>query len=128
MMWQSFMIGFILSAVSNLEASKIGSDTDALSHPSKSILDNAPSRNTFTFKAEDSPTVTSFTEEIQYPGLRRAREGEDISPTLIDVSAIFNFFFQFLKLPLVFCEIKYSDRIKSYIFNRWFKHLDAAYA
>lgn len=94
-MWQFFMIGFILSAVSNLEASKIGSDTDALSHPSESILDNAPSRNTFTFKAEDSPTVTSFTEEIQYPGLRRAREGEDISPTLIDVSAIFNFFFNF---------------------------------
>jgi len=97
------MIGFILSAVSNLEASKIGSDTNAVSHSSKSILDNAPSRNAFSFKAEDSPTVTSFTEEIQYPGLRRAREGEDISPTLIDVSAIFNFFFQFLKLPVVFC-------------------------
>ena len=92
-MWQSFMIGFILSAVSNVEASKIKSDTNAVSHSSKSILDNAPSRNAFSFKAEDSPTVTSFTEEIQYPGLRRVREGEDISPTLIDVSAIFSFFF-----------------------------------
>ena len=94
-MWQSFMIGFILSAVSNLEASKIGSDTNAVSHPSKSISDNAPSRNAFSFKPEDSPTVTSFTEEIQYPGLRRVREGEDISPTLIDVSIIFNFFVNF---------------------------------
>ena len=90
-MWQSFMISFILSTVSNLEASKIGSDTNAVSHPSKSISDNAPSRNELSFKPEDSPTVTSFTEEIQYPGLRRAREGEDISPTLIDVSSIFNF-------------------------------------
>ena len=100
-MWQYFMIGFILSAVSNVEASKIGSDTNAVSHSSKSILDNAPSRNAFSFKAEDSPTVTSFTEEIQYPGLRRAREGEDISPTLIDVSAIFNFL-SILKLLVVF--------------------------
>ena len=91
-MWQSFMIGFILSAVSNLEASKIGSDTNGVSHSSESILDNAPSRNAFSFKPEDSPTVTSFTEEIQYPGLRRVREGEDISPTLIDVSIISNFF------------------------------------
>ena len=109
-MWQSFMIGFILSAVSNVEASKIKSDTNAVSHSSKSILDNAPSRNAFSFKAEDSPTVTSFTEEIQYPGLRRAREGEDISPTLIDVSAIFNFFFQFLKLPVVYLTILRNKR------------------
>ena len=94
-MWQSLMISFILSVVSNPEASKIGSDTNAVSHPSKSISDNAPSRNAFSFKPEDSPTVTSFTEEIQYPGLRRVREGEDISPTLIDVSIIFNFFVNF---------------------------------
>ena len=94
-MWQFFMIGFILSTVSNLEASKIGSDTSAASQPSKSILDNDPSRNALSFKSEDSPTVTSFTEEIQYPGLRRVREGEDISPTLIDVSMIFKFFVNF---------------------------------
>ena len=85
------MIGFILSAVSNLEASKIGSDNNADSNPSKSTLDKDPSKNAFSFEPGDPPTVTSFTEEIQYPGLRRAREGEDISPTLIDVSAIFNF-------------------------------------
>ena len=94
-MWQSFMFGFILSAVSNLEASKIGSDTNGVSHSSESILDNAPSRNALSFKPADSPTVTSFTEEIQYPGLRRSREGEDISPTLIDVSAIFSLFGNF---------------------------------
>ena len=105
MMWQSFIIGLILSTVSNLEASKIGSDTNDVSQPSKSILDNDPSRNTFSFKPEDSPTVTSFTEEIQYPGLRRAREGEDISPTLIDVSVIFNFCCQFLNLPVYFSSI-----------------------
>ena len=94
-MWQSLMISLILSTVSNLEASKIGSDTNGVSHSSESILDNAPSRNELSFKPEDSPTVTSFTEEIQYPGLRRVREGEDISPTLIDVSIIFNFFVNF---------------------------------
>ena len=99
-MWQFFMIGFILSAVSNLEASKIGSDNNADSNPSKSILDKDPSKNAFTFEPGDPPTVTSFTEEIQYPGLRRAREGEDISPTLIDVSEIF--FCQILKPHVVF--------------------------
>ena len=112
-MWQSFMFVFILSAVSNLEASKIGSDTNGVSHSSESILDNAPSRNAFSFKPEDSPTVTSFTEEIQYPGLRRSREGEDISPTLIDVSSIFNF----LSIFETTCSIFQVDRIKSYIFN-----------
>ena len=81
-------IAFIVSMGNDVHAMKSSSDTTGISHLKDKNIDNIPSVGAFSVKQANNPTVTSFTEELQYPGIGGSKDGYSIeaSPTLENVS------------------------------------------
>ena len=92
-MWAFLIIILITSNVNVLYASKTSSRLDngdsQLSKDGTKI--NIPAASAFSVKEDNNPTATSFTDELQYPGIRgnidlSSNGVKNIQPTLKMVS------------------------------------------
>ena len=92
-MWAILTIILITSNVSELCAFQTGTKSDkSKSEVSKDgIKDRIPAASAFSVKEDNNPTATSFTDELQYPGIRGSKDMtsnglQNIQPTLKMVS------------------------------------------
>ena len=89
-MWIHFVVVIVSSVVHGDTASKTGTDTNAASNAKDQIMNNIPAVSAFSVKQANIPTVTSFTDELQYPGIRGGQDiSQNIPPTLIIVSKLY---------------------------------------
>ena len=92
-MWALLMIILIVSNVNELHASQAGSESDNSDNKFSNQEPNSviPSAIAFSVKEDNNPTATSFTDELQYPGIRgnidlNSNGVKNIQPTLKMVS------------------------------------------
>ena len=92
-MWAFLFINLITSNVNVLYASKTEPRSyNGDSQVSKDItMNNIPAASAFSVKEDNNPTATSFTDELQYPGIRGSKDLtsngiQSIQPTLKMVS------------------------------------------
>ena len=78
-----YKIAFLVSMGSEVHGMK-----KTLTHLKDENIDDISSVRAFSVKQANNPTVTSFTEELQYPGIGGSKGSSSIeaSPTLINVS------------------------------------------
>ena len=92
-MWALLTIIFITSNVNELCASKAGikSDNSEVEFSKDGIKVLIPAASAFSVNEDNNPTATSFTDELQYPGIRGSKDMtsnglQNIQPTLKMVS------------------------------------------
>ena len=98
-MWALLMIILIVSNVNELHASQAGSESEDSDYKFSNQGPNSdiPSAIAFSVKEDNNPTATSFTDELQYPGIRgnidlSSNGVKNIQPTLKMVSVFFAYF------------------------------------